>query len=264
MNVIVVDDEPLALRKTLSQVNSLPETGDVAGFESPQAALAWLAEHCADVAVLDVEMYGMNGIELAKACKDLNPEIRIVFLTGYSEYAVDAFRIHASGYLLKPASTEDIHQELLRLKESSIKPAARGVTIQTFGNFQVYSNGKHVLFRRNKSKEVLAYLVDRKGAGISAAEIAATLWEDRPYDRSLQNQVQMIISEMMRTLRDYDAAQIVIKKHNSLSVDIGAFSCDYYRFLSGDMDAINSFMGEYMSEYSWAEFTTGMLEERSR
>ena len=68
---------------------------------------------------------------------------------------------------------------------------------------------------------------------------------------------------MIKVLREANASDIVIKKYNSLSVNTNAFQCDYYDFLNMDVNAINSYMGEYMINYSWSEFTTGMLEEKN-
>ena len=115
-----------------------------------------------------------------------------------------------------------------------------------------------------KSKEILAYLVDKKGTGVTNAELAAILFEEKEYDRSLQKQMQVYISDLMKVLKDAGASDVVIKKYNSLSVNIDTFQCDYYDFLKMDVYAINSYMGEYMINYSWSEFTTGMLEEKYR
>ena len=76
--------------------------------------------------------------------------------------------------------------------------------------------------------------------------------------------MQVYVSEMLKVLKEVDASNIVIKKYNSLSVDVNAFQCDYYDFLKMKIDAINSYTGSYMTNYSWAEFTTGILEERRR
>lgn len=112
MNIIVVDDEPLALRGIARLVREAGEAGEVQEFSLPRTALAFAREHLVDVAFLDIEMPGMSGIELAKALKDRNPDTHIVFVTSYEQYALDAFAVRATGYLLKPARLEDVRREL--------------------------------------------------------------------------------------------------------------------------------------------------------
>jgi len=133
------------------------------------------------------------------------------------------------------------------------------VRVQTFGNFDVFINNKPLLFGRLKAKEAFAYMIDRKGSFVTIAELAAILWEDREYDRSLQNQIQVIISSMMKTFKDNSIDDIIIKKRNQIAVDKSKIKCDYYDYLNWDVSAVNAYEGEYMSNYSWAEMTAGEL-----
>lgn len=151
----------------------------------------------------------------------------------------------------------DIHD----LKQDNEIDVKKGIYMQTFGNFEMFIDGEPVRFSRSKAKELIAFLVDRKGAGVSSAEIAAVLWEDKVYTRSLKNQVQTIVGSMMEALKSYGVDDIIIKRWNSLSIDTTKITCDYYKFLERDAAYINRFAGEYMSNYSWSEFTTGYLTE---
>lgn len=260
MNIIAVDDERLALENLLSVLQKVVPDSQIKGFNDPEDVLEYIKKNPCDIAFLDIEMYGMSGIELAKKVKDICANINIIFVTGYSSYAVEAMSMRASGYLLKPAGIEDVKNEIENLRIKPIEEKKYHIRIQTFGNFEIFVDGIPLKFGRAKSKEVLAFLIDRKGAGTSSAEIASTIWEDKPYDRSLKNQIQTVISDMMKTLKSVHAEEIIIKKWNSISVDASKFECDYYNFLKGDIDAINFYTGEYMSNYSWAEFTTGFLQ----
>ena len=85
------------------------------------------------------------------------------------------------------------------------------------------------------------------------------------YDRSKQMQLNVIRAELLKSLQEAGISDIVIPSRNSLAIDPRQFECDYYRALSGDVNAINEFHGEYMGQYSWAEMTTGaILEKDSR
>lgn len=102
MNIIAVDDEALALGYMLKILKEAAPGSRFKGFEDPFAALDYLRENPVDIAFLDIEMYGLNGIELAKRFKEAAPSVKIIFSTGFPDYALDAFSVHASGYLLKP------------------------------------------------------------------------------------------------------------------------------------------------------------------
>ena len=123
-------------------------------------------------------MKGMTGISLVKRLKFINPKMNIIFTTGYSDYAGDAFGIRASGYVLKPATAEKIREEIENLRYPVECPTAQGLRIQTFGNFEVFADGRPPQFKYAKAKELLAYLVDRRGALCSNKEIIGILWEE--------------------------------------------------------------------------------------
>ena len=259
MNFLAVDDERLALDNLLFKLKKVRPQAEIRGFLHPQKALAEITNgFCPDVAFLDIEMYGTNGIELALRFKEIFPKINLVFVTGFPEYMPDAFALHASGYITKPVSVERIQEELENLRHPLMKSEAR-IHVQTFGNFEVFVEDKPLLFERSRTKELLACLVDRRGAGLTMQELAAVLYEDRPYDRSLQSQVRVHISDMVKTLQEAGALDMIVRKRNYIAVDSNRFECDYYRFLDGDVPAINAFTGEYMVNYSWAELTTGQL-----
>lgn len=103
MKIICIDDEPLILNMTVELCEKLPEKPEVTGFTKPGEALSWLEGHSADIALLDINMPEINGLELAARIRELDPSTAIIFLTGHSEYAVDAFTLHASGYFRLPS-----------------------------------------------------------------------------------------------------------------------------------------------------------------
>lgn len=264
MNVIVVDDEIEAgeiFRKKLMQI---PEIVDIQVFSDPLEAIEYIRLHSVDIAFLDIEMYHMTGIEMARKIKEISDSINIIFVTGYVQYALDAFGVAACDYLLKPVRLEDIRSALLKLRHPILKAPPVGIRIQTFGNFEVFVGGKPIPFHRSKSKEILAYLVDRAGASVTKKELAGVLWQDEEYTRTRQIVLQTLVSEMLRSLKAVNADDIIIRKHNSLSVDPAKFSCDYYEFRKGLTKATASYGGEYMSNYSWAELTAGILSEKNQ
>lgn len=261
MRIMIVDDERISLENLISILEEIDFVTSIDAFDNPFHATEFLKSTMMDIAILDIEMFGMNGIELAKQCKYICPSIKIIFLTGYSHHAVNAFKVRADGYLLKPASAKDIKEELLYVYNSPVILPSDKIRIQTFGNFELFVNNKPVYFERSKAKELLAYLVTKKGAYVNGDELLSILYEDKPISNSSKSQLRNLIANLTKSLKEVGADNILLKKRNQLAVDTTMFSCDYYDFLNGNIDAINSFMGEFMSNYGWAEFITGYLEQ---
>ena len=150
MRVLCVDDEKLILDDTVSKCREMPQIREVEGFTRPAEALAWLEQNAVDLVLLDIDMPGMNGLEMAATIKEKWPEISICFLTGYSKYAVDAFSVRATGYLLKPVSKKRLEEEV-SYALSEKKRLTGHIVVQTFGNFDLWVDGKLVGFRMAKS-----------------------------------------------------------------------------------------------------------------
>ena len=263
MNIICADDEPLVLQYTVAMIREvMPHDTEVSWFSSSAPVLEWAASHKVDLALLDIDMPGMSGLELAKRLQDLDPDIAVIFLTGYSQYAVDAFSMHVSGYLMKPVSKEKLSEEIsFALKNrGGSKPGEARVFASCFGGFDLIVDGEVVSFARSKSKELMAYLVDRRGVSVTRAEAAAVLWEDSFYDRSMQKQLDVVIRSLRTTLGNYGVEDILEVQKGFLRIRAEMIDCDFYRFMDGDKDSINAYRGEYMSSYSWAEFTTAYLD----
>ena len=269
MKIICIDDEPLILNMTVALCRELPNAPEVCGFEKAADALRWLEDHMADIALLDINLPDMNGIELAARLRETDPNLSIIFLTGYSEYAVDAFRLHASGYLLKPVNKQRLKEEIdhaMRWRGEQSGPSERRAQIyaRTFGEFDLYANGQVVAFPRSKAKELLAYLIDRQGGSITRATAFAVLWEEGVYDRSMQKQLDVVIRSLRATLKSVGAEDVLEMKQGALRICPEKLDCDLYRFLGGDVNAINTYRGEYMNAYSWASTTEAFLDRMQR
>jgi two-component SAPR family response regulator len=259
MRILALDDSELALELLVQSINEAVPEADVFSFCKPSELIEFAKEKPCDIAFLDIEIWGMNGLEVAKILKDVYAKTNIIFVTAYKRYMKSAYELYPSGYVLKPVTKEAVLREIDNLRHPvSYNPDAR-VRVQTFGNFDVFVEGKPLMFSRLKAKEAFAYLIDRKGSFITTAEIASVLWEERMYDRSLQNQTQVIIASMMKTLKDNGVKDIVIKERNQIAIDKSKIKCDYYDYLDWDIVAVNAYAGEYMTKYSWAEVTVGAL-----
>ncbi len=263
MKFLVVDDMKIIRDEECALLKEVMPECQICACSGVSEALTFAGNEYFHVAFLDIELgdVNMDGIMLAKMLKDIQPHLHIVFVTAYKKYAVDAFAIHATGYLLKPVQKEDLKRELTFLYGEDTTTHKR-IRVQTFGNFEVWIDGAKLKFGRQKAKELFAYLVGRRGAGVTTREACAILFEDGVYNRSRKSYFQNIVVDMRHTLKSVGAEAVICKTYNNLSVDVDKIDCDYYRFLEGDIKAINQYNGEFMTNYSWAEFIVPIMNSK--
>lgn len=254
MRILAVDDEKIALESLSSSIKSILSEDELLSFQYPEDALEYAKENLCDIAFLDVEMAGMNGVELAEELKKLNNEINIIFCTGYDSYRGDAFELHASGYLMKPITPEKVKRELENLRRPIFEK--KKLKVQTFGNFEVYIDGKPLNFKYRRTKELFAYLVDRVGAMCSVGEIIGILFED---ESGREDYFQKLRRDLITTLEEIGCSNAIVHKRGMLAVVVTEIRCDYYDYLNNKKELSTSYFGEYMSQYSFAEHTNAQL-----
>ena len=255
MIAIAVDDEQLMLRALVKAVGSSPDITSVTGFSNCEEALEFVENNIIDVAFLDINMRGMGGLALAERITSYLPNCKIIFCTGYEEYAIAAFKLHASGYLLKPISASDVQVEIDNIK--GIKRKDNVITVKCFGNFEVYVNGETLAFKRTKTKELFAFLIDQKGSGLTAKQICASLFPDDTDDTKNSAYLRQLVLDLRRTLNMIGMDNVFRHKTPYYRIDTDAIVCDYFSYLKTGKP---NFFGEYMSQYSWAEETCAMLQ----
>ncbi|MDY5231669.1 MAG: response regulator [Eubacteriales bacterium] len=260
MRIMIVDDEKYAMKQLCSVVEQVAPGAEIVCINECDDAVEAAKHKNYDVAFLDIQMPEKDGLELAKELKDIYKDINIVFVTGYSQYALDALKIHCSGYVLKPAKKEDIEDALANLR-APIQYNDNKLRVQCFGSFEVFYNNKPVNFDRSKTKELFAYLIDRRGAAATTGELCGILWDEKSADESSKHYLRNLIASLKKSLKVCDAEDVFICKRNYFAVNSEKIECDYYKYLERDAAAVNSYKGEYMAQYSWAEMTLAELEK---
>ena len=255
MKAIAVDDEVYMLEALEEAVRASSDIDQVECFSTCSAALAYATENPIDIAFLDINMRGIGGLGLAEKLIELQPQCKIVFCTGYGEYAVSAFQLHVSGYLMKPITAEAVQKEIDHIK--GIKATEKLLTIKCFGNFEVLHNGEILPFKRKKSKELLAVLVDRNGAGMTAKQICAILFPNDTDDTKNAAYLRQLMLDLKNTLKAIQAESVLQHDTPYYRIDTNLVRCDYISFLETGKP---KFHGEYMTQYSWAEVTCAMLQ----
>jgi two-component SAPR family response regulator len=256
MIAIAVDDEVLMLGALVAAIEASPDITEVTRFSGCDEALNFVKENPVDVAFLDINMRGMGGLALAEKIVAVCPECKIVFCTGYEEYAIPAFKLHASGYLMKPVSAKDVQAEIDNIK--GIRHKEKPIVVKCFGNFEVYARGEKLTFKRSKTKELFAFLVDRRGAGVTVAEIGVALWENDTEQKN-QNYIHQLFRDLRQTLNVIGIEDVFERNNYLYSINSDKIDCDYFEYLKNGKP---EFLGEYMSQYSWAEETCGLLWEK--
>ncbi|MBE5923649.1 MAG: response regulator [Lachnospiraceae bacterium] len=265
MKTISVDDNINTAEQIVKIMTEIDPTGEHVAFSDVENALVDIKDKLPDVAWLDIEMPGISGLELAAKIKNISPKTNIIFVTGHEKFAYQSFKLHASGFILKPFKKEDVIRELDNLRNPIERRKEGGkLRIQCFGNFEVFDiEGNPVVFKRARCKELLAYLVDRRGALCTNNELCAVLFEDRTEDNTSKSMLRTYFSKLKKDLNNVGADDVIVKAWNSYGIDASKIECDYYNYIEGDTYAINSFQAEYMSQYSWAEMTLGELIMKS-
>lgn len=260
MNIIAVDDESLALEGVLNGLKKAVPGAAVRGFRDPSEALEDTENEPADVAFLDIEMREISGIELAGRLKEQNPRINIIFTTGYKEYMEDAFDIHASGYIMKPVTPDKLKKELEQLR-FPVESAKDHIIVKTFGEFGLFIEGQAVTFLYQKSKELLAVLIDACGNVMTNARLIEMLWQDDEGSGSHASYLRNLISDLTSTLKKYGADDIIVRRRGVIGIDKTGLSCDYYDYLDGKISGAEN-ADEYLSQYAWAEPTREALRSK--
>ena len=254
MIAIAVDDEILMLGALVKAVSASPDIREVNKFSDCEDALDFVKKNPVDIAFLDINMRGMGGLALAENIIAARPSCKIVFCTGYEEYAIPAFKLHASGYLMKPISAEDVQTEIDNIK--GIKQKEKLLTVHCFGNFEVYAKDEKLMFKRLKTKELFAFLVDRKGAGMTAKQICAVLFPDDEDDTKNAAYLRQLVMDLKNTLKSVGAENVLRHETPCYRIDTSLIQCDYLTYLETGKP---EFSGEYMMQYSWAEDTCAAL-----
>ena len=260
MKIIYVDDEAPALHNFRLTAGDLRQIESLQLFDTSEDALRWAAEHPVDAAFLDVEMPVMNGIELAKRLKQIDRNIRIIFVTAYEDYALQAFGVGAIGYLLKPYTREEVEIELDKASLVRSRPKKR-IEVRTMPNLLITVDGKSLQFARTKQEELLALLIDKGEIGVSSGEAVAYLWPEKPADENVKALYRVTMHRLMEILKDAGIEYIIGTEGKKKYIRTDQIECDLYQMLAGEEEAVRKYSGYYLQRFSWAEERNAQLNQ---
>lgn len=261
MRIIIADDNREDLEVISDLVWELLQDEEIMEFEDPLAALACAREQDVDMAFVATDMADLKGVELGAYLKELNPFMNIIFVSNTKDHGYDALRMHASGYILKPATADLVKEELSELRYGEHYNGRKRLFAKTFGAFELFVDGKPVEFKYSKTKEVVAVLINNRGAQTTNGEIIANLWEDDGDPEKKLSYLRNLRQDLVNTFTRLNLEGILIKQRGSMAIATDLIECDLYDRLEKKELSKYTYTGEYMEQYSWSEFYIEDLDE---
>jgi len=263
VKTILVDDMLLDMQLFELKCADVPDFEIVGKFTDPLGAIAYAREHVVDFALLDIDMPGMSGMELARQLRLIRSDVIIVFVTAHPRFAVDALKMKADYIVFKPFDRDDILDVMERAKLFRQRQKKR-FFFHTFGAFDMRIDDQPVRFRSGKAKELMALCLWRGGRPVSIYEMVACLWGDEAADAPEKTGYRRAIKELADTLKSYDAEDLLLRERGSVRIDLSKCDSDYQQLLAGSADAACQFQGSFMEQYSWAEAAVYGLAEKKQ
>lgn len=217
MRIVLVDDEylPLTRLKTLLEKSNVSGIEIVGEYTDSFELLKDIEILQPNVVFLDIVMPDMDGLALGEKIQEIVPNVEIVFTTGFDQYAIDAFNLHAIDYLLKPVLISRLEKTLERLdqinnKVKEIKP--RLTVIKLFGGLHVVlpdGRTQPIKWRTSKAKELFAYMLEHKNEMIFRDTILELFWPESDIDKA-SKQLYTAIYTIRKTLKNYGVEGVKI------------------------------------------------------
>lgn len=218
MNILCIDDEPLALRLLVSMLKDKPGVDTLHSFDNTADALACAKSESIDIAFVDIMLGSANGLDFAQSLRSLQPGCKIIYCTGYPQYAIESInRGIVDGYLLKPIEENQIQEILIRGgQKKPLTVSGRGKQLNI-----VDRQGQQLTFTRRKTVQLFSLLLERKGQDATVDELCEQLWEHKASMIYKNRQyLYSLVSDMSATLKDHDAQEVFIKTTNGYALDM--------------------------------------------
>ncbi|MFC3749393.1 response regulator [Paenibacillus sp. GCM10012306] len=214
MKALLIDDEKAALIQMERLIKADGRIEVIGAFTTVRESLEYLRTCKVDFVFLDIGMPEMSGLAAAEYILQLDPDIRIVYVTAYSEYAVEAFELNALDYLLKPVSTGRFAKTVTRMldiyrrKNNTLSQATQTEyepSILCFHRLELRGGtpGVKLKWRTSKAQELFAFLLHSKGQWVSKNLLLDTLWPDYAPDKGLTH-LHTSVYQIRKLLREWD------------------------------------------------------------
>jgi two-component SAPR family response regulator len=261
VNVLAVLENEAAQLPMMQMLSEMEPEANLMCFGSSLPALAAARKQEIDVAVIDAVLPELSGLDFGHYLQELYPNVNLIYLSSDKEMGFDALRQHASGILPKPIVETELRKELDELRYPQTSNGGKRLFAQTFGNFELFADGKPVVFKYTKTKEIVALLVNNRGAQTSNGEIIACLWEDDGDPEKKSSYLSNLRQDLQNTFTRLKLNGIILKQRGSLAIATDRIECDLYDWLEKKQESRYHYLGDYMNQYSWPEVMHAQLDE---
>lgn len=272
MNIIIVDDEKMAIDVLRIMLKRLTQFQlEIKGaFTNAADALRFLEKETVDLVFLDIEMIDMHGMQVAKQILQKRPSLQIVFVTAHAQFAVEAFEVEATDYLLKPVHEKRLLTALKKAHnrwqlQSTVPNATQSNQLyaHTLGSFYLLDGNQNVIkWRTRKARELFLYLLFHQKKPILNAILLEELWPDLVYEKAASN-LHTTIYQLRKLLKDngiQDPIQLVNNQYQ-LNTEIKSDYDELNQLLEQDnhdeksiQQLIDCYEDDFLveEEYLWA------------
>lgn len=263
MTILTVLGDEREIPAISQMIAKMAPESELLCFGNALPALAAARKTEIDIALLDVELPELGGIDFGQYLQELYPQVNLIYFAGSPESAYDAIRQHASGYILKPVTEKNVQQEMDDLRHPASEKKQKRLFAQTFGNFELFVDGKPVVFKYTLTKEIVALLINNRGAQTTNGEIIATLWEDDGDPEKKASYLSNLRQDLQNTFTRLKLNGIILKQRGSLAIATDKIECDLFDWLEKKQKSQYHYLGDYMNQYSWPEVMHAELDEIS-
>jgi len=229
IRIAAVDDEMHVLERFERMVLEIKELELCGLFETGEQLLSYLKEQPLDAVFLDIEMPGVNGLQLSERILDLSENINIIFVTAFNQYAVEAFELQAMDYILKPLTEERLGKTIKRLLKTKRTVGRSGKPfIQCFGDFEVFLNGEALAWKNSKAKEILAFLIHKNGVPVNWEKITDAVWPDYDSEKA-QTNFHATTYLLRKRLAEAGISQILESGRGNYRLVTDQVNCELYQ-----------------------------------
>jgi two-component system LytT family response regulator len=285
MKVILVDDEQLAVDYLERQLMKLSNIEIIGTFIDPIAGRREILLKDVDLVFLDINLPEINGIELAEQILEKKPDLYIVFVTAYNEYAVKAFELNALDYIVKPIRPDRLNKTMDRITEyieskqgqddDNINTLRMNIFRQV--TVEVSSNQFSVIqWRTSKAQELFLHLLQHRGQLVRKSVLIDLLWPEYEWDK-VYSHLYTAVYHIRKTLAAYGEHFQIMNSMEGYVLNIDHVLLDVEEWetrlalasplsietIDNYIEIMKLYTGDYLQEYDywWAESERQRLKE---
>lgn len=236
IKAIIVDDEQISLTVLNRMISRNPNVHILGLFKSTKDAETFIQDNDVDVIILDISMPEETGLEFIKRISETVKDIKVIYITSYKEYALDAFEVYAFDYLVKPISKERLFNTIDRIismkEKNNYNKTDKTFQLYVYclGGIDIRDNNKNpVRFPSSKSEELFVYLLSNRGKTVSKWKVIEDVFSGMTVEKA-EVYLNTTIYNLRKVLHRYNLKEIIKVINKTYSMDISKIYIDFFHF----------------------------------